>query len=213
MSRPLFSIPLLLLLAVFFAAPTSSFAADRAVVAAGAGYRALVNDLCADYAAQNGQQVDTLFGNMAQVTSQARLSGKVDCIIGDASFLNRSGLRFSAQHPLGFGKLAVACAPGVDFNGPQSMLAPEVKRIVLPDTKRAIYGKAAMEYLAGTGVYDAVKDKLTVVATIPQAASYVLSGEADLAFVNLTHARKIKDKIGSFALADRQYYKPIHSGQ
>lgn len=204
------ALAVLLIAAVLLCGPATAAASDNAVVAAGAGYRALVEDLCADYAAGGGAKVDTLFGNMAQVASQARLSGKVDCIIGDASFLNRSGLTFRGQRPLGFGKLAVACSPGVLFSGPQSLLSPEVKRIALPDTKRAIYGKAAMQYLEKTGLYEQVKDKITMVATIPQAASYVMTGEVDLAFVNLTHARKIKDKIGSFALPDTNSYAPIH---
>lgn len=199
-----------LALAVLLGAAAPAPAADPAVIAAGAGYKVMVQDLCADYAASGGPRVDTLFGNMAQVASQARLSGKVDAIIGDAGFLNRSGLSFAVQHPLGFGRLVVACARGRSFAGPQSLLSPRVGRIALPDAKRAIYGKAAMEYLARTGILDQVEGKLTMVSTVPQAASYVMAGEVDMAFINLTHARRIESKIGSMALADPDDYSPIH---
>lgn len=184
-------------------------AADVAVLAAGAGYRALVNDLCADYAVTGGPSVDKVFGNMAQVTSQARLSGKIDIILGDVWFLKKSKVLFKALYPIGTGKLVVACAGNLHFKGAQTLLSPSVTRIGLPDGKRAIYGKAAVEYLKNTGVYDSIKDKLVMVATIPQTASYIMTGEVDLGFINLTHARKINKKIGSYTLVDEDAYSPI----
>ena len=36
-----------------------------------------------------------------------------------------------------------------------------------------------------------------------------MTGEVDLGFINLTHAMKIKKKIGSYVLVDESAYSPI----
>jgi molybdate transport system substrate-binding protein len=79
----------------------------------------------------------------------------------------------------------------------------------MPDTKRAIYGQAAMQYLRNKGIYDKVQSKLLIVATVPQAASYVVAGEVDYALINLTHARKIAKSIGGYVLVNEKDYSPI----
>jgi molybdenum ABC transporter molybdate-binding protein len=54
-----------------------------------------------------------------------------------------------------------------------------------------------------------VSGKLTQVATVPQVMSYLLTGEADAGFVNLTEALANKDNLGGYIIVPEDAYKPI----
>ena len=179
------------------------------VIASGAGYRSLVDQLVATYTTDTGNKVERIYGNMARVTALAKNSGSVDLVLGDKSFLEKAALDTAAKQKVGRGRLVIAYAKGKTFNSPKNLLDPQISRISLPDTKRAIYGKAAMQYLNNKKLLSAVEHKLLMVATVPQSASYVITGESDYAFINLTHARKIKKSIGGFAILDESAYTPI----
>ena len=198
----------LLILALLL--PASASASDHLVVASGAGYKKMVDALAAAYEAKHGPSVDRLYGNMAQTLAQAESGGVVDVVVGAGFFLDKSGLAFASRHVLGNGHLVVACAKGVKrFVSPRDLLDPAVERIAMPDVKRAIYGRAAMQYLKGTGLYEQVKDKLVMVATVPQVASYVVAAEVDMGFINGTHALAVEGRIGSWTAAAQEHYEPI----
>ena len=83
-----------------------------------------------------------------------------------------------------------------------------VKRVAMPDPKAAVYGRAAKEYLDGSGLAEKIAGKLNVVSMVPQVMSYVSRAEMDAGFVNLLAARQGKDKIGGF-VAVKEGYEPI----
>lgn len=195
-------------LAILLSLPVFA-SADPLVLASGAGYKKLVNKLVKIYTEKSGDKVDLIYGNMARVTAQAKISGKVDLVLGADWFLARSGIDFAELHRLGQGRLVVAWSAGNNFESYRDMQADSVKRIAMPDSKRAIYGKAALEYLKSTGLYSKVKDKLVEVATIPQVSSYVIANEVDMGFINMTHAQQIKDKLAGYAPAEEDKYAEI----
>ncbi|WP_461208534.1 molybdate ABC transporter substrate-binding protein [Desulfocurvus sp. DL9XJH121] len=196
-------------LALILALPCARARAETVVVAAGAGYKKMVDALAKSYEARTGNTVDRAYGNMARTLAQAKAGGVVDLVIGADWFLKRSDIAFSDVRPLGKGRLVLVWAKSAHFASAEDLLAPEVKRIALPNTERAIYGRAAMQYLKNTGLYDKIKDKLLMVATVPQVSSYLLTGEVDMGFVNSTHVLAIKDKVGGYAMADEGKYEPI----
>ncbi len=196
---------LILLLALSIPAAAQA----KIIVASGAGYRSLVDKLSESYTSRTGNQVERIYGNMARVTAQARNSRAVDMVLGDKSFLDKAKLDYSTVQKVGRGRLVIAYPKGSSFSGKQNLLAKETSRIALPDTKRAIYGKAALQYLHSKGIFETVEPKLLMVATVPQSASYVVAGEVDYAFINLTHARKIAKSIGGYVSVDESSYTPI----
>lgn len=181
--------------------------AANAVLASGAGYKKMINALNAAYTQATGQSVDLLFGNMARVTTLAKQSGNVDIVLGDKSFLDRAELDLAARQSLGQGKLVLAFAK----NGTCSSLADldTAGRIALPDTKKAIYGKAARQYLETTKRLPAIKARLVEVSTIPQVFSYLATNEVDMGFMNLTHTLNVADKLGGYVVIDENDYSPI----
>ncbi|WP_291325188.1 molybdate ABC transporter substrate-binding protein [Desulfovibrio sp. UCD-KL4C] len=185
-------------------------AQSKMILASGAGYRSLVDDLADTYTKKTGNQIERIYGNMSRVTAQANVSGAVDMVLGDANFLKKAKIPFKTTHKIGNGKLVVAFPKGSSFHTKADLLNDKVTRIAIPDTNRAIYGKAALQYFKNTKIYDKIESKLLIVATVPQSASYVVAGEVDYAFINLTHARKIAKSIGGYVLIDQKDYSPIN---
>lgn len=196
-----------LLILILLCIPAAAQA--KIVIASGAGYRSLVDQLTEVYTGTTGNKIERVYGNMSRVTAQAKNSGCVDLVLGDKSFLDKAKLDCCATQEVGRGRLVIAYPKGKSFVGAEDLLSTKVSRISLPDTKRAIYGKAALQYLQNKGLLTKLEPKLLMVATVPQSASYVVAGEVDYAFINLTHARKIKNSIGGFVLVDEDAYSPI----
>ncbi|WP_300163466.1 molybdate ABC transporter substrate-binding protein [Solidesulfovibrio sp.] len=188
---------------------TGSALAETLVVAAGAGYKKLVTDLAEAFEKQSGIKPELSFGNMGQVTTQAKAGGVIDVIVGEKGFLDGAGLNFDGVAPIGKGILVVAWPKGKKLAAPADVAKPEVKRLAMPDPQKAIYGKAASQYLEKAGLKAAVADKLLVVATVPQVTAYVLSGEVDAGFVNRTDVMGLGDAIGGFLEVDPSQYAPI----
>lgn len=183
--------------------------AETITVASGAGYRALVDELSEVFTRRTGIKVEKIYGNMGQVTSQARVSGVVDLVVGDKSFFERAKLRYDEEFPIGSGKLVLAFARGIEPVALETLRRRDIERISHPDATKAIYGRAAMEFLKNSGLADMLSDKLLPVGTVPQVSAYLIGGEVDLGFINLTDALVIKDKIEGYIEISQALYSPI----
>lgn len=186
---------------------TTTAMAENAVLASGAGYKKMVNALNTAYTKHTGQTVDMLFGNMARVTTLAKKSGNVDIVLGDASFLKKAQLSFSQKQELGHGKLVLAFAKNRSYSSVTDL--DKADRIALPDSHKAIYGKAAREFLESNGNLPNIKPRLLEVSTIPQVFSYLTTNEVDMGFLNLTHALNVADKLGGYVIVDPKGYSPV----
>lgn len=194
------------ILLLFLAFP--AFAQDSLLIASGAGYKPVVEALAKTYAEQTGTAVERIYGNMAEIMSQAKNSGKVDLIIGEESFLRNASMPLAEFTRLGQGRMVLAWPKGK--TAPEDLKNKSVQRIAVPDAERAIYGKAAMEYLNHQNVYEKIKSKLLVVGTVPQVFTYLSTGEVDVGFLNLTQALAGKNQLGGFTELDPATYSPIH---
>jgi molybdate transport system substrate-binding protein len=183
--------------------------AEPLTIAAGAGYKKLVTELVQAFEAAKGIKTELVFGNMGQVTAQAKGSGAVDVIVGEQGFLEKAGLSFSGAAAIGQGVLVVAWPKGKTLTAPADVAKADIKRVGMPDPQKAIYGKAASEYLEKSGLKAAVADKLLVVATVPQVTMYLLSGEVDAGFVNRTDVIDLGPAIGGYLEVDPSLYAPI----
>ena len=184
---------LLVLLTLTLSLP---LAADPLLIAAGAGYKKPLTEIYAAFTRSTGTKVEAVFGNMQQVLAQTRDSGRVDLVVGEQAFLAKSGL-FSRDQTLGTGRLVLAYGAR-RLAGYQSLTDPAVTRIGLPDPQKAIYGKAATQFLERSGLMPQVKDKLMTLSTVPQVSAYLIAGTIDAGFLNVTDALGIADKIAGY---------------
>jgi len=184
-------------------------AAEGLTVAAGAGYKRLVDELCTAYSTKTGVTVNKIYGNMGQITAQAKESGAIDFIMGDKQFLDSTKLSFTDELTIGQGKLVAAVAKGVKIDNLDALTDAAITRIAIADSEKAIYGHAAKEFLTHKGLWQQIQPKLLMVGTVPQVTAYVLTGEVDVGFINLTEALAIKDKVALIIPIDEKMYSPI----
>ncbi len=184
-----------------------ALAGETLLIASGAGYKTVIEALAESYSQRSGKTVERIYGNMGQIVGQAQTSGKVDLLVGEESFLRDSALPLADATSLGKGRLVMAWPKGK--TEPSDLKGSQVVRIAIPDATRAIYGKAAMEYLNNSGQYESLKDKLVVVGTVPQVFTYLSTGEVDAGFLNLTQAMAVKEQLGGYIEMDEKLYKPI----
>lgn len=193
------------------AAGASCAWADGMVVATGGGYRRPMNDLVSAYEAAGGAQVGQVFGNVGQITAQARASDAVAMVCDDQAVLARtSGLSFRRFVPLGTGRLVVAYRKGIHLSGPADVADAAIRRVAIADVQNATYGKAGLQYLTRAGLQAQVQPKLLTVSMVPQVTAYLIKGEVDAGFVNLTEALGAGQNLGGWVPVDASMYAPIH---
>ena len=173
---------------------------------AGAGYKRPVEALCAAFTQATGVAVERSYGNLQQVLAQAKASGRVDVLVGDADFIDKAkDLQLPQRISLGQGILALAWRRQLPVSGGASglagvreLLATPGYSVALPSPQQAIYGNAARQLLQAQGLWDGLQARLKVVSTVPQVSAYLTAGEVDIGFMNLTEALAVKDQLGGF---------------
>lgn len=189
---------------VFVLAVFALNAADM-TIAAGAGYKKMTLELLENF--EGKSQIDSTFGNMRQITTQA-LNHDISLLIGDKTFFDDvEEFKTVVNQKVGNGKLVLVYPKGKKIKSLKELEKTEFKRIAMPDAKKAIYGKAASEAIKNGELK--IQEKLLEAATVPQTASYVISGEVDAAFINLSEALTIQDKIGGILGINQALYSPI----
>ncbi len=187
----------------------SHVCADELKIAVGAGYKKPVVEVLKAYEESGHGKIDAMYGNMAQIFAQAKQT-EIALVIADKKFLEKQKeLTFVKYQTIGTGIAVIAYAKGVRFDIIEDLTKESIKSIAMPEAKKAIYGDAGMEFLNNAKLYEQVKEKLLVVATVPQVSSYVATHEVDVGIMNLTAALDNIDKMGGYIKIPQAYYTPI----
>lgn len=176
-------------------------------IASGAGYKKPLLEISEKFNNKYGINVNPIFGNMQVVSTQVKQSGSVGILIGDKKFLQNKtlGLEYHQYTLLGIGRLVLAYPKKLEKRKLEDLLKIDIARISIPDPTKAIYGNAAMEFLKNINYYEKIKDKILISSTVPQVSSYLISGEIDAGFINLTDAIGIVNEIGGYIILDDNY--------
>lgn len=178
-------------------------------IASGAGYKAPLMEVISGFEKVSSHKVYGLFGNMKQISTQAS-DGGIALLLGDKAYLSeKSGLVFIDYTDVGSGKPVLAYPKNKPLATLEDIATDKVGKIVMPQPQKAIYGIAAAQILDNSGLKEQVSSKIYEVATVPQAATYILTEEVDAGFINLTAALAHKDKIGGYIQIDPTLYAPI----
>jgi len=115
----------------------------------------------------------------------------------------------------GIGKLAIITksSSGISLLGGKGSIAQAISKankVAIAKPELAPYGKAAVDYLKGQGLWELAKDKLVYADNIGSATAYVMSGAADLGFTALSLAKSPDVvKQTQFILLEDGLYQPI----
>ena len=206
---------------VLFAAltflPVATIAQDLSIAAA-ADLQFAMQDITARFQQQTGKKVQVVYGSSGNFAQQLRSGAPFDMFFS-ANLDYPRGLEEDGLIDPGSvyiyarGKIVLWLPNGSSLNpsaGLLVLLQPTVKKIAIANPEHAPYGKATVAALQSEHVYEKVKDKLVLGENISQAASFVVSGAADVGIVALALALSpnMKDK-GNYAEIPASDYPPI----
>ncbi|HXA00068.1 MAG TPA: molybdate ABC transporter substrate-binding protein [Candidatus Dormibacteraeota bacterium] len=158
-------------------------------IAAAADLKFAMTDLAAAYEKQSGVHLNLTFGSSGNFFAQIQNGAPFDIFFSaDSDYprkLNEAGLALpSTADTYAIGKL-VLWSPASEKIDPaksnwQTLLDPSVKKIAIANPDHAPYGRAALEALKNSGLYEKIKDKLVFGDNIAQTAQFVQSGNAQI---------------------------------
>lgn len=192
--------------------------AQEITVAAAADLRSALDEISAHYQADTSKRVKVIYGSSGNFYQQIQNGGPFDLFFSANSDypkkLEAAGLALPGtyyEYARGSLVLFVASTSALDLQkGLQVLLDPSVQRIAIADPAHAPYGQAAIAALKSQGVYDRVSRKIVVGENVAQAASFVMSGAANIGIVALSLALQPTSRSQSrFAEIPANEYPPI----
>jgi len=165
-------------------------------VAAAADLRPALEQIAAGFQAASGAAVKPIYGSSGNFYQQIQNGAPFDFFFSaNADYpkkLESAGLTvLGTYYEYARGKivLMVPATSTLDLKrGLSVLLDPAVKKIAVADPSHAPYGQAAVAAMKAEKIYDQVSAKLVTGENISQAASFVLSGAADVGVVALSLA-------------------------
>jgi molybdate transport system substrate-binding protein len=178
-------------------------------IAAAAGYKLPVQEIIGNFRKVSDIKVNCIFGNMKQISTYIDRSDKISLVLGDEAFLDKLGIEYIGKKALGRGRLILIHKGKEEFDM-ENLKKEEIKTICIPDPKKAIYGKAAVQCLEYYDVFEEIKDKLIIVKTVSQVSAYMINEEADIGLINLTDYSKMKESEIKKYNIDLEAYEKIN---
>ena len=169
--------------------------AETPAVTTGAGYKKMVEQVGALYREKSGKPLTEMYGGaIGPILEQIKAEA--------------SDVPFASFQPLGEAVLVLAWKKGIDIKSVDDLRTPAVQSIGYPDKQTAIYGKAAFSLLNKSGMYKELEPKLSMLSTVPQVFSYLLTGDLDAGFVNLAVVNQQSDAVGGW-MEVKDGYDPL----
>lgn len=205
---------------------TVACAAQQLKVAAAADLSSVMPSIVAAFEKQTGIGVSVSLGSSGNFFAQIQNGAPFDVFLSaDRSYperLQEAGLvQPGSLVEYARGKLVLwtprhsrlhfaADKDGALLGDLGDLAAPAVRRIAIANPEHAPYGRAALAVLEHYGIYDKVREKLTLGENIAQTAQFAQSGNADVAFIAYSIALTAQMKArGRFVLIPQYSYPPL----
>lgn len=163
-------------------------AAEDVLVAVAANFRPTLERLVQPFESSTGHTLIVSTGSTGKLYAQILNGAPYDMFLAaDAERPTRleaqgSGIS-DTRFTYAMGRV-ILCGIGMDINAPGDWLqGPGVRRIALANPRHAPYGEAAMQALDSLGLTEQVRDKLVIGENVNQALQFMLSGNAEAAFI------------------------------
>lgn len=202
---------LLLALAVILA-PNLALAA-QAQVAVAANFAEPAKEIAARFEARTGQKAVLSFGASGQFFAQIANGAPFDVFLSaDAERpqrAERDGLTVAgSRFTYATGRLVLWSRDPALVDGRGAVLAGGgFAKLAIADPKAAPYGEAAVETLRKLGLYERLRPKLVLGASITQTLQFARTGAAELGFIAMSQASA--EKGGSRWLVPARFHAPI----
>ncbi|MBS1839622.1 MAG: molybdate ABC transporter substrate-binding protein [Acidobacteria bacterium] len=187
-------------------------------IAAAADLKFAMSDLAAAYEKQSGVRCNLTFGSSGNFFAQIQNGAPFDIFFSaDSDYphkLNVAGLVLpNTADTYAIGQLVLwsSASEKIDPSKSnwQSLLDPSVKKIAIANPDHAPYGRAALEALKNSGLYQKIKDKLIFGDNIAQAAQFVQSGNAQIGILAESLILSPSFAAGHSWKIPREQYSPL----
>lgn len=172
------------------AAKALIFASDINIAAAADLKFALAEIAKAYEATAKDDKVKVTFGASGKLTTQITEGAPFDLFfaanIEYPEKLKSAGMTSGEIKPYAIGRLVLLTKKGgqIDLkNGLQVLTSDKVRKIAIANPDVAPYGKAAVEALKSAGIYEKIESKIVKGENVQQAATFGITGAADVAVV------------------------------
>lgn len=196
-------------------------AAQEITVAAASDLQFAFHDIGERFEKDTGKHAKLIFGSSGNFFAQIQNGAPFDVFfsadIGYPQRLDAAGLvEPGTIYPYATGKIVlwVSNQSKLDLNrGLQVLLDPSIHKIAIANPEHAPYGRAAVAALRHESLYDQVSPKFVLGENISQAATFVVSGSADVGILalSLALAPSMKDK-GRYMEIPADDYPAIEQG-
>jgi molybdate transport system substrate-binding protein len=204
---------LFLLFALVFPA-----SAQEITVAAAADLHFALDEISAQFQKEHRGQVKVIYGSSGNFYQQIQNGAPVDIFFSAnddyPKKLEEAGLAIpGSYYEYARGGIVLLTSSGSRLDlkqGLNILLNASVKKISIADPAHAPYGQAAVAALKYKNLYDKVAARIVTAENISQAASFVLSGAADIGIVAKSLAIiPASHRQAQFAEISQEDYPPI----
>lgn len=180
-----------LLVSLLLLVCTSHLVSQQLAIAAAADLRPALEEISGTFKAQSGIDLHVSYGSSGNFFQQLQNGAPFDVFLSAnieyPKKLQQSGLIAPGTYYEFARGSIVLMAPydsKIDLTeGLHALLTPAVKKIAIANPSHAPYGQAAVAAIKSVGIYDWVAPHLVMGENISEAASFVLSGAADVGIV------------------------------
>jgi molybdate transport system substrate-binding protein len=182
-----------LILLIMLTLPQAA-AAEQLTVAAAADLSFALPEIAAAFQKQTGNTVKVVFGSSGNFFSQIANGAPFDVFLSaDRAYPERLEVQGLAEPgslcPYAIGRLVLWVPRGSPIDvatGLQALRDPRIAKIAIANPEHAPYGRAALEALQRSGLYESVSAKLVKGENIAQTAQFVESGAAQAGILALS---------------------------
>jgi molybdate transport system substrate-binding protein len=164
-------------------------------VAAASDLTHALKEIAASCAEDTGIEAVISFGSTGTLASQIENGAPFDVFLsadmGRIERLKDKGLvLLDTIEPYALGTIVIAVNKASDIKaaGLRDLLNPRIRRIAIANPLHAPYGKAAMEALKSSGVWDGIRERLVYGEDVRQTLKFIQSGDAEAGVVSLSIA-------------------------
>jgi molybdate transport system substrate-binding protein len=203
------------------APPSPAGAEEPPVIAAAASLKFALEEIAAQFRADEGRELRLAFGSSGNVTRQIKQGAPFEMFLSadeeSVFHLADAGRTVDRGIVYAVGRLALFAPHGsplkvdagmADLGG--AVADGRVTRFAIANPEHAPYGRAAAEALRHQGLWEAVKPTLVLGENVAQAMQFATSGSAQGAIVpySLSIAPQAQP-LGTFALLPQAWHEPL----
>lgn len=191
--------------------------AEQVLVAVAANFTSVMRQLVPPFEQQSGHRVKVSYGSTGKLYAQIQNGAPFELFLAADTLRPQKALReglavSDSGFTYAFGRLALWSAKAGLFDqssGTEYLKQNAYPRLAIANPKTAPYGKAALEFLQGAGVWSEVKTRVVRGDSIAQTFQFVATGNAQLGFVALSQIKGWQGGQGSLWIPAAKEVPPI----